>query len=107
MYGLTADPKGNTITNHFILPPQPQDRMVCAQSLSHVRLFVTPRIVAHQAPLSMEFSKQKYWRGLPFSFSRRSARPMSPPSPAIAGGFFTTAPSGKHQPHHTSQIKIS
>ena len=55
--------------------PQPQDRMVCAQSLSHVRLFVTPCIVAHQAPLSMEFSKQEYWSGLPFSSSRRSAQP--------------------------------
>ena len=37
-----------------------------AQSLSHVRLFVTPWTVAHQAPLSMEFSKQEYWSGLLF-----------------------------------------
>ena len=28
---------------------------VCAQSLRHIQLFVTPWIVAHQAPLSMEF----------------------------------------------------
>ena len=33
---------------------------------SRVRLFVTPRTVAHQAPLSMGFSRQDYWRGLPF-----------------------------------------
>ena len=33
--------------------------------LSGVGLFVTPRTVAHQAPLSMEFSKQEYWKGLP------------------------------------------
>ena len=36
------------------------------KSLSHVRLFVTPWIVAHQAPLSMGFSRQEYWSGLPF-----------------------------------------
>ena len=35
--------------------------------LSCVRLFVTPWTVAHQAPLSMEFSRQEYWSGLPLS----------------------------------------
>ena len=39
---------------------------VCAQLLSHVQLFVTPLTVAHQAPLSMEFSRQQYWSGLSF-----------------------------------------
>ena len=34
--------------------------------LSHVRFFVTALTVAHQAPLSVEFSRQEYWRGLPF-----------------------------------------
>ena len=38
---------------------------VCAWSLSHVRLFATPWTVAHQAPLSMGFSRQEYWSGLP------------------------------------------
>ena len=33
---------------------------------SRVRLFVTPWTVAHQTPLSMEFSRQEYWSGLPF-----------------------------------------
>ena len=36
------------------------------KSLSHVRLFATPWTVAHQAPLSMGFSRQEYWSGLPF-----------------------------------------
>ena len=36
------------------------------KSLSRVRLFVTPWTVAYQAPLSMGFSKQEYWSGLPF-----------------------------------------
>ena len=34
--------------------------------VSHVQLFVTPWTVVCQAPLSMEFSRQEYWSGLPF-----------------------------------------
>ena len=34
--------------------------------LSCVQLFATPWTVAHQAPLSMGFSRQEYWSGLPF-----------------------------------------
>ena len=34
--------------------------------LSCVQLFATPWTVARQAPLSMEFSRQEYWSGLPF-----------------------------------------
>ena len=41
-------------------------RCMCAKLLSRVRLFVTPWTVACQAPLSMGFSKQEYWSGLPF-----------------------------------------
>ena len=37
-----------------------------AQLLSRVQLFVTPWIVARQLPLSLEFSRQEYWSGLPF-----------------------------------------
>ena len=33
---------------------------------SHVQLFVTPWTVALQVPLSMRFSRQEYWSGLPF-----------------------------------------
>ena len=34
--------------------------------LSHVQLFATPWTVAYWAPLSMGFSRQEYWSGLPF-----------------------------------------
>ena len=37
------------------------------KSLSRVQLFATPWTAAYQAPPSMEFSRQKYWRRLPFS----------------------------------------
>ena len=40
--------------------------LIHAQMLSSVWLFVTPWTVVHQAPLSIEFSKQEYWSGLPF-----------------------------------------
>ena len=61
--------------------------------------FVIPWTVAHQAPLSIEFSRQEYWNGLPFHTSGDLAdpgiEPGSPVSPALAGGFFTTKPPGK------------
>ena len=46
--------------------PGTENIFIRAQSLSHVRLFANTWTVAHQAPLSMELSRQEYWRGLPF-----------------------------------------
>ena len=67
-----------------------------AQSLSHFQLFVTPWTVAHQAPLSMGFPRQEYWRGFPFPPPGNLAYPeIKPVSPTLAGGFFTTQPPGK------------
>ena len=43
--------------------------VVCS-SLSRVQLFATPWTVVRQAPLSMEFSRQEYWSGLPFPSPR-------------------------------------
>ena len=62
--------------------------------LSHVQLFATPGTIAHEAPLSMEFSRQEYWSGLPFSppgdLPDPGIKPGSLMSPVLAGGFFTT-----------------
>ena len=67
-----------------------------AQSLSHVGLFVTLWTVAHQALLSMGFLRQEYWSGLPFPSPGDIPEPgIEPTSPALARGFFTTAPTGK------------
>ena len=67
--------------------------------LSRVRLFATPWTVALQAPLSMEFSRQEYWCGLPFpplgDPPDSGIKPESPASPKVAGGFFTTEPPRK------------
>ena len=49
-----------------------------------------------QAPLSMGFSRQEYWTGLPFPFLGDPLNPgIEPESPALVDGFFTTEPSGK------------
>ena len=55
---------------------------------SHVQLFATPWTVAHQASLSMGFSRQEYLP--PGHLPNRGTEPMSLMSPALAGGFFTT-----------------
>ena len=39
---------------------------VKVKSLSRVLLFATPWTVAYYTPLSMRFSRQEYWSGLPF-----------------------------------------
>ena len=57
---------------------------VCVKSLSRVQLFVTPWTVAHQAPLSMGFSRQEYWSGLPFPFPGHVPDPgIEPGSPTL------------------------
>ena len=62
---------------------------MCAQSLSRVLLFATQWTVAHQAPLSMEFSRQEYWSRFPFPGLGDLPDPANEPaSPALAGGFF-------------------
>ena len=69
---------------------------VHTQSLHRVQLFVTPWTTAHQAPLSMGFPRQEYWSGLPFPSPGDLPNPgIEPSSPALAGGFLTTEPSGK------------
>ena len=76
-----------------------EDVYMCCQPLSHVQLFATPWTIACQAPLIVEFSRQEYWRGLPFPTPRDlpdlGIEPTSVVSPALAGRFFTTEPPGK------------
>ena len=55
-----------------------------AQSLSHVRLFVTTWTVAYHAPSSMGFSRQEYWSGLPFPSPGDLSKPrIEPRSPTL------------------------
>ena len=61
-------------------------------SFSHVQLVATRQTIACQAPLSMGFSRQEYWSGLPClhpgDLPNPGIEPVSLMSPALAGGFF-------------------
>ena len=61
--------------------------------------FVTLWTIAHQASLSMEFSSQEYWSGLPFpipgDLPDPGIEPASLASPTLAGRFFTSLPPGQ------------
>ena len=60
--------------------------------------FATPWTVAHQVPLSMGFSRQEHWSGLPFpslgDLPNPETESVSPVSPIPAGRLFTTKPLG-------------
>ena len=60
--------------------------------LNHVQIFVTPWTVARQAPLSMGFSRQEYWSGLPCpspgDLPEPVIKPASLASSILADGFF-------------------
>ena len=78
-----------------------------AESLSRVCVFATAWTVALQAPLTMGFSRQEYWSGLPYSSPGDLPGPgIEPESPALAGRFFTTEPAGKPHAPLERRIKI-
>ena len=60
--------------------------------------FVNPWTITCQSPLSMGFPRQEYCSGWPFpspgDLPDPGIQPVSPVSPALAGGFFTTEPQG-------------
>ena len=74
---------------------------MCVCALSHVQLFATLCIVVRHATVSVEFPKQEYWSGLQFpapeDLPNPGIEPISPVSPALAGGFLTTTPTWEAQ----------
>ena len=71
--------------------------MQCVLSgFSHVRLFATLWAVAHQAPVSMEYSRQEYQRWLPFPSLGDLPNPgIKPLSPALQADTLPSEPPGK------------
>ena len=66
------------------------------QLLSHIRLFATPWTVAHQDPLSMGFSRQEYWSGVPFPSPGDLPTPgIEPGSPTFRADALLSEPPGK------------
>ena len=68
---------------------------MCVQVLSRVQLFAAPWTAACQAPLSMKFSRQEHWSGLPLpppgDLSKPGIKPKSLVSSTLAGRFFITS----------------
>ena len=66
---------------------------------SRIQLLATQRTLTPQASLSIGFSGQEHWNGLPYSppgdLPYPGIEPMFFMSPALAGGFFTTSPTWK------------
>ena len=69
--------------------------MCMLTGFTYVQLFATPWTIACQVPLSMGFSRQEYWSGLPFpppgNFLDPEIETVSLMFPALAGRFFTTS----------------
>ena len=63
--GLERPKQEDQDTKRRIFLLFPPNACMHVQSLSHVRLFVTPWTIACKAPLTMGFSRQEYWSGLP------------------------------------------
>ena len=83
---------------------------VCVCVLSHVQLFATLWIIAHQAPLSMGFSRQEYWSRLPFPSTgdllHPGIKPVSPASPALQADSLSLKPLG-HLVRKISSVQFS
>ena len=87
-FSFIVNLKPNNLLKFFLLT-----LLTCLLScFSHVRLFATPWTESLQAPLSMEFSRQEHWSGLPFPSAGNLPDPGTEPaslaSPALAGSFF-------------------
>ena len=59
-------PSPNSFLISFECIPFPTKLLLLLNHLSRVRLCMTPETTAHQAPLSLGFSRQEHWSGLPF-----------------------------------------
>ena len=79
--------------------PKTVTELYCGYMLTRAWLFVTPWIVACQVPLSVGFFQQESWSRQPFpppgDFPDPGIEPVSSASPALPGGFSTTAPPRK------------
>ena len=97
---VVSSGQGVLMSHSFILSHL--DRLhiscVCMCVLNRVRLFTTPWTVACQAPLSIGFSRQEYWGGLPFPSPGDLPNPGIKPSPALQADSLLSEPPG--EPNH-------
>ena len=93
-YLLSLSPKANNFSkkkkSEAVFRTLTSVDMEKCLSLSCIWLFPTSWTVAHQAPLSIEFSRQEYWSGLPIPSPGESSQSRDQTQVSwIAGGFFT------------------
>ena len=97
---LPFPPPGDLSTqgsNLHLLHWQVGSLLLLLSRFSHVQLCETLWTVAHRAPVSIGFSGQEYWDGLPCPPPGDLSDPeMEPKSPALASGFFTSESPGNH-----------
>ena len=80
----TTKTQGSQINTQIFLKIKSTMKRGEVKSLSRVQLFATPWTVAYQAPLSMGFSRQEYWSGLPLPSLEDLPHPgIEPRSPAV------------------------
>ena len=89
-----------------------QDGHACCMlsCFSHVQLFATVYTVAHQVPLSIEFSRQEHQSGLscppPGDLPHPRVQPVSLRSPALAGEFFTTSATWRVPKYRIQSVNV-
>ena len=92
---ITTNPSSRCQLSTFLLSNSDIYDVGMLSHFSCVQLLVTLWTVAHQTLLSMGFSRQEYWSGLPCPSSgdlpHPGIKPTSLMSPSLAGGFFTTS----------------
>ena len=88
------------------LPAEPPGKKV--KLLSCVRLFATPWTVAHQAPPSIEFSRQEYWSGLPFPSPGDLPAPgIEPRSPTLRADALPSEPPGNPRREEKGELLLT
>ena len=90
----------NRHSRNILSPPSELKKEIKKGSevTQRVELFATLWAVAHQAPLSMGFSRQEYWSGLPFPSPGDLSNPgIEPWSPALQADALSSEPPGKPQ----------
>ena len=80
-----------------------ESEKVKVKSLSRVRLLATPWTAAHQAPLSMGFSRQEYWSGVPLP----SPAPSKASTKASSQSVFLKEKDEGRERRHTSPCEPS
>ena len=98
LYLLCSQNKQTNYTHKLNLPFGNALQQSClkVKSLSRVRLLATPWAVAYQTPLSMVFSRQQSWSGLPFPSPGDLPNPgIEPGSPTLQTDALPSEPPGK------------